>query len=51
LDVGEGQRIFGVDPRARAATVERISVTVRPEWIKLSSGEVDGALPHAEAGS
>jgi spermidine/putrescine transport system ATP-binding protein len=36
-DLGEDQRLLAVD--ADGVSGERITVTVRPEWIKLASGE------------
>jgi spermidine/putrescine transport system ATP-binding protein len=46
MDLGEGERILAVDPQPGAAAGERITVTVRPEWIKLSSGDVGGRASH-----
>jgi spermidine/putrescine transport system ATP-binding protein len=46
MDLDEGQRILAVDPQPGTAAGERITLTVRPEWIKLSSGEVDGRASH-----
>jgi ABC-type Fe3+/spermidine/putrescine transport system ATPase subunit len=37
MDLGEGERILAPDPGNGQATVR---VTVRPEWIKVASGEV-----------
>ncbi|HWC70806.1 MAG TPA: ABC transporter ATP-binding protein [Actinomycetota bacterium] len=38
MDLGEGQRILAVSPDDRAA--DRATITVRPEWIKLSTEEI-----------
>jgi spermidine/putrescine transport system ATP-binding protein len=43
MDLGEGQRILAVDP---GATGDRPTITVRPEWIKLASGEVGPRASH-----
>ena len=44
MDLADGQRILAVDPGG--ATDAAPTITVRPEWIKLASGEVgDRALP------
>jgi spermidine/putrescine transport system ATP-binding protein len=44
MDLGEGQRILAVAPPAEAGETPARSatITVRPEWIKLSTGESDG---------
>jgi spermidine/putrescine transport system ATP-binding protein len=46
MDLGEGERILAVDPQPGTADAERITLTVRPEWIKLSGGEVGGRASH-----
>jgi spermidine/putrescine transport system ATP-binding protein len=46
MDLGEGERILAVDPQPGVTPGDRITVTVRPEWIKLSSGEVGGRASH-----
>jgi spermidine/putrescine transport system ATP-binding protein len=46
MDLAEGQRILAVDPGANAG--EPVTITVRPEWIKLASGDVDGRASHVE---
>jgi spermidine/putrescine transport system ATP-binding protein len=37
MDLGDGQRILAADP---GGVDDRPTITVRPEWIKLASGEV-----------
>jgi spermidine/putrescine transport system ATP-binding protein len=44
MDLGEGQRILAVAPDDRVA--DRATITVRPEWIKLSTGEVGDRATH-----
>jgi spermidine/putrescine transport system ATP-binding protein len=44
MDLAEGQRILAVDPGAGVDT--SITITVRPEWIKLASGDVGGRASH-----
>jgi spermidine/putrescine transport system ATP-binding protein len=39
MDLGEGERILAIDPGGGAGERES-TVTVRPEWIKLTAGEV-----------
>jgi spermidine/putrescine transport system ATP-binding protein len=39
MDLGDGQRILAVEPLGFSPS-DRITITVRPEWIKLSSGGV-----------
>jgi len=50
MDLGDGQRILAVDdePGAGAGSraVERATITVRPEWIKLSTGDVASRASH-----
>jgi spermidine/putrescine transport system ATP-binding protein len=43
MDLGEGQRISAVDP---GDSGDRPTITVRPEWIKLASGEVGSRASH-----
>ena len=43
MDLGEGQRILAPDTGRVEATVQ---ITVRPEWIKLASGEVGSRASH-----
>jgi len=43
MDLGEGQRISAVDPGDGEAAR---TITVRPEWIKLASGEVGPRASH-----
>jgi len=42
MDLGEGERILAPDP----GTGGDVSITVRPEWIKLASGEVGPRASH-----
>jgi spermidine/putrescine transport system ATP-binding protein len=44
MDVADGQRILAVDPGG--ATDAAPTITVRPEWIKLASGEVGDRASH-----
>lgn len=44
MDLGEGERILAVDPGV--ADGEPVTITVRPEWIKLASGEVGPRASH-----
>jgi len=44
MDLGEGQRILAVVPDDRVS--DRATITVRPEWIKLSTGEVGDRATH-----
>jgi spermidine/putrescine transport system ATP-binding protein len=41
MRLGAGQRILAVAPEG-GDTVDRVTITVRPEWIKLSTGDVGG---------
>ena len=43
MDLGEGQRILANDP-GRAG--ETVTITVRPEWIKLAAEEPDAQASH-----
>ena len=43
MDLGEGKRILAVDP---GDSEPRPTITVRPEWIKLVSGEVGQRASH-----
>ena len=43
MDLGEGERILAPDP---GASGEEATITVRPEWIKLASGEVGPGASH-----
>ena len=43
MDLGEGQRILAADP---GDVGDRPTITVRPEWIKLASGEVGARASH-----
>ncbi len=43
MDLGEGERILASDPGGAG---ERPTITVRPEWIKLASGEVGARASH-----
>jgi len=43
MDLGEGERILAPDPGDGAPTAH---ITVRPEWIKLASGEVGPRASH-----
>jgi spermidine/putrescine transport system ATP-binding protein len=45
MDVGEGQRLLAVEPDGSTAS-DRITITVRPEWIKLASGAVADRASH-----
>ena len=42
MDLGEGQRILAVAPDGASGAHDHATITVRPEWIKLSTGEVGG---------
>ncbi|HEY7761463.1 MAG TPA: ABC transporter ATP-binding protein [Actinomycetota bacterium] len=44
MDLGEGQRILAVASEEDVA--DRATITVRPEWIKLSTGEVGDRATH-----
>ncbi|MGH2630771.1 MAG: ABC transporter ATP-binding protein [Actinomycetota bacterium] len=48
MELGEGQRIMAVAPDAGpgAPALDRATITVRPEWIKLSTGEVGDRASH-----
>jgi spermidine/putrescine transport system ATP-binding protein len=47
MDLGDGQRISAIaDEPAGATSAERVTITVRPEWIKLSTGEVVDRASH-----
>jgi len=43
MDLGEGQRILAVAPEGASGDA---TITVRPEWIKLSTGEVGDRACH-----
>ncbi len=43
MDLGEDQRILANDPGGVGSTV---TITVRPEWIKLASGDVGSRASH-----
>ena len=43
MDLGEGERILATRPAGGGAD-DRATITVRPEWIKLSSGDAGPAL-------
>jgi spermidine/putrescine transport system ATP-binding protein len=45
MDLGDGQRILAVEPQGFSPS-DRITITVRPEWIKLSSGGVADRACH-----
>jgi spermidine/putrescine transport system ATP-binding protein len=40
MDLGEGQRILAIAPDGSSGAPDHATITVRPEWIKLSTGEV-----------
>jgi spermidine/putrescine transport system ATP-binding protein len=48
MDLGEGQRILAVSSEGApgSETLDRATITVRPEWIKLSIGEVGDRASH-----
>jgi spermidine/putrescine transport system ATP-binding protein len=48
MELGEGQRIMAVAPGSGpgAPALDRATITVRPEWIKLSTGEVGERASH-----
>ena len=46
MDVGEGERILAVQPDAGAGAADRVTITVRPEWIKLVSGDAGPRASH-----
>jgi spermidine/putrescine transport system ATP-binding protein len=46
MDLGEGQRILAVASEGAAVDAMNATITVRPEWIKLSTGEVDDRASH-----
>ncbi len=46
MDVGEGERIMAVQPDAGAGAADRATITVRPEWIKLVSGDAGPRASH-----
>ena len=46
MDVGEGERILAVQPDAGAGAADRATITVRPEWIKLVSGDAGPRASH-----
>jgi spermidine/putrescine transport system ATP-binding protein len=46
MDVGEGERILAVQPDAGAGGGDRATITVRPEWIKLVSGDAGPRASH-----
>jgi spermidine/putrescine transport system ATP-binding protein len=46
MDVGEGERILAVQPDDGAGTSDRATITVRPEWIKLVSGDAGPRASH-----
>ena len=41
MRLGDGQRILAVAPEGAGEGVDRVTITVRPEWIKLSTGETE----------
>ena len=43
MDLGDGQRILAVAPEGASGDA---TITVRPEWIKLSTGEVGDRACH-----
>jgi len=43
MDLGEGERILAPDPGTRE---DEVRITVRPEWIKLASGQVGPRASH-----
>jgi spermidine/putrescine transport system ATP-binding protein len=46
MDLGDGQRILAVAPEQGAADRAQVTITVRPEWIKLSTGEAGDRVCH-----
>jgi spermidine/putrescine transport system ATP-binding protein len=46
MDLGEGQRILAVGPEQGTADRAQVTITVRPEWIKLSTGEAGDRACH-----
>jgi spermidine/putrescine transport system ATP-binding protein len=49
MDLGEGERILAPEPDAggeRAGVGGSVTITVRPEWIKLTSGQVGADASH-----
>lgn len=46
MDLGDGQRILAIAPEVEVAGSDRATITVRPEWIKLSTGEVGDRACH-----
>ncbi|MET0800942.1 MAG: ABC transporter ATP-binding protein [Actinomycetota bacterium] len=48
MELGEGQRIMAVAPDTGpgAPALDHATITVRPEWIKLSTGEVGDRASH-----
>ncbi len=46
MDVGEGERILAVQPDSGAGAADRATITVRPEWIKLVSGDAGPRASH-----
>jgi spermidine/putrescine transport system ATP-binding protein len=48
MDLGDGQRILAVAPETGPGAVGRaqVTITVRPEWIKLSTGEAGDRACH-----
>ena len=43
MDLGEGRRILAIDPGGAGG---HATITVRPEWIKLASGDVGARASH-----
>jgi spermidine/putrescine transport system ATP-binding protein len=48
MDLGEDQRILAITPETPPgqSTTQRVTITVRPEWIKLATGEVGDRACH-----
>jgi len=50
MDLGDGQRILAIDDEPGAGSTSasplRATITVRPEWIKLSTGDVASRASH-----
>ncbi|MGZ8602948.1 MAG: ABC transporter ATP-binding protein [Actinomycetota bacterium] len=48
MDLGEGRRILAVAPEREPGSADdsHATITVRPEWIKLSTGEVGDRASH-----
>jgi spermidine/putrescine transport system ATP-binding protein len=45
MELSDGQRILAVEPSG-GVSAERITITVRPEWIKLARGRVGDRVCH-----